>query len=70
MARLLLRLLRDDESSECDLVSREDMGSMLGVTTETASRTIAEFKRKSLLIETRPNHFLLDVRNLEQIAAH
>ncbi len=70
VARLLLRLVRDDEPSECDLVSREDMGSMLGITTETASRTIAEFKRKSLLVETHPNRFLLDVRNLEYIAAH
>ncbi len=70
VARLLLRLVLDDEPSECDLVSREDMGSMLGITTETASRTIAEFKRKSLLVETHPNHFLLDVRNLEHIAAH
>jgi hypothetical protein len=44
------------------------MGAMLGITTETASRTIAEFKRKSLLVETEPNNFLLDIRNLEHIA--
>lgn len=69
IARLLLRLVVDTDSSDCTLFSREDMGAMLGVTTETASRIIAEFKRKSLLIETRPNHFLLDIRNLEQIAA-
>ncbi len=68
VARLLLRLVRGSDSSECDLFSREDMGAMLGITTETASRTIAEFKRKSLLIETRLGHFLLDVPNLERIA--
>lgn len=68
VARLLLRLVRNEEASECELFSREDMGAMLGITTETASRTIAEFKRQSLLIETRPNHFLLDIRNLEHIA--
>ncbi len=68
VARLLLRLVRNEETSECDLFSREDMGAMLGITTETASRTIAEFKRNSLLVETRPNHFLLDIRNLERIA--
>ncbi len=68
VARLLLRLVRDEESGECPLFGREDMGAMMGITTETASRTIAEFKRQSLLIETRPNHFLLDIRNLEQIA--
>ena len=69
VARLLLRLVRNEESSECTLFSREDMGAMLGITTETASRTIAEFKRQSLLVETEPNHFLLDIPNLEHIAA-
>jgi len=68
VARLLLRLVRDRESSECYLFGREDMGAMLGVTTETASRTIAEFKRQSLLVETAPNLFLLDVPNLTRIA--
>ncbi|MCB1868728.1 MAG: Crp/Fnr family transcriptional regulator [Gammaproteobacteria bacterium] len=68
VARLLLRLVRDEQSSQCALFSREDMGAMLGITTETASRTIAEFKRKSLLVETAPNNFLLDIRNLERIA--
>jgi hypothetical protein len=44
------------------------MGAMLGITTETASRTIAEFKRKSLLAEVRANQFLLDIPNLRRIA--
>jgi CRP-like cAMP-binding protein len=68
VARLLLRLVRDRESSECQLFSREDMGAMLGITTETASRTIAGFKRESLLVESRPNNFLLDIANLRRIA--
>jgi CRP/FNR family transcriptional regulator, anaerobic regulatory protein len=68
VARLLLRLVRDTASSECQLFSREDMGAMLGITTETTSRTIAEFKRQSLLVETSPNLFLLDIPNLRRIA--
>lgn len=68
VARLLLRLVRNRESSECDLFSREDMGAMLGITTETASRTIAEYKRQSLLAETSPNVFLVDIPNLRRIA--
>ena len=68
VARLLLRLARDRESSECHLFGREDMGAMLGVTTETTSRTIAEFKRQGLLVETAPNLFLLDIPNLRRIA--
>jgi CRP/FNR family transcriptional regulator, anaerobic regulatory protein len=68
IARLLLRLVKYKEESQCSLFAREDMGAMLGVTTETASRTIAEFKRQSLLIETSPNQFLLDVPNLKRLA--
>ncbi len=68
VARLLLRLVRDRESSECQLFSREDMGAMLGITTETASRTIAGFKRESLIVESRTNYFLLDIANLRRIA--
>jgi CRP/FNR family transcriptional regulator, anaerobic regulatory protein len=68
VARLLLRLVRDRETSECQLFGREDMGAMLGVTTETASRTIAEFKRQSLLVENAQNLYLLDCPNLRRIA--
>ena len=68
VARLLLRLVKDRESSQCALFSREDMGAMLGITTETTSRTIAEYKRQSLLVETEPNLFLLDIPNLKRIA--
>jgi CRP/FNR family transcriptional regulator len=49
IARLLLRLVRDDPDRECRLFGREDIGAMLGITTETASRTIAEFKRQGLI---------------------
>ncbi len=41
---------------------------MLGVTTETTSRTIAEFKRRGLLVETTPNLCVLDLPNLRRIA--
>ncbi|MEY6433519.1 Crp/Fnr family transcriptional regulator [Thioalkalicoccus limnaeus] len=68
VARLLLRLVRDRDARLSQLFSREDMGAMLGLTTETASRTIAEFKRQGLLVETEPNGFLLDIPNLRQIA--
>jgi CRP-like cAMP-binding protein len=68
VARLLLRLVRDRASSECELFSREDMGAMLGITTETTSRTIAEFKRQSLLVDLGANRFLLDIPNLRRIA--
>jgi CRP/FNR family transcriptional regulator len=68
VARLLLRLVRDNDSAECELFSREDMGAMLGITTETASRTIASFKREELLQELRSNQFRLDVPKLRRLA--
>lgn len=51
MARLLLRLAGGSGEGRCELFGREDMGSMLGITTETASRIIAEFKRSGALQE-------------------
>jgi CRP-like cAMP-binding protein len=68
VARLLLRLVRDPLNSESELFGREDIGAMLGITTETASRTIADFKRRGLLVETASNAFLVDIPNLRRIA--
>ncbi len=67
VARLILRLSNLD-NCRCDLFSREDMGAMLGITTETASRVMAEFKRQSLLVETSQNTFLVDIPNLRRLA--
>ena len=51
LARLLLSLATATDG-ECEIFSREDLGAILGVTTETASRTVAEFKREGLVSET------------------
>ncbi|HHL45885.1 MAG TPA: helix-turn-helix domain-containing protein, partial [Gammaproteobacteria bacterium] len=59
---------QDRESSQCELFSREDMGAMLGLTTETASRTIADFKRRGLLAQTASNQYFCDIPNLEVLA--
>jgi CRP/FNR family transcriptional regulator, anaerobic regulatory protein len=66
MAGLLLLLVEDD-SNECYLFSREDIGSILSITVETASRTISEFKRLNLIKEIRSNHFKLDVEGLNKL---
>lgn len=52
----------------CELFSREDVGAMLGVTTETASRTIAEFRRQGLLTPIGPNRFRCDRDALREMA--
>jgi CRP-like cAMP-binding protein len=67
IARLLLRLTRDLPQPEFELFGREDMGAMLGITTETASRTIAEFKRKGLLSETGHHRFRVDTAGLKAL---
>lgn len=67
VSRLLLLLVKGHPSNTCSLFSREDMGAMLGITTETASRTIAEFKRQRLIVETSTNVFLCDIDKLKDI---
>ena len=68
VARLLLLLVRGNPSNTCSLFSREDVGAMLGITTETASRTIAEFKRQRLIVETTSNVYLCDIDKLDDIS--
>ncbi len=68
VARLVLRLSKSYGTNTCSLFSREDMGAMLAITTETASRTIAEFKRQNLIVESGTNQFLCDLIKLEEIA--
>lgn len=67
IARLLLRLAHEGERPECTLFGREDLGAMLGITTETASRTIAEFRRRGLLKDLGGNRFAIDTAQLEAL---
>ena len=69
VARLLLRLVRNEHSLECTLFGREDLGAMLGITTETASRTIAEFKRRGHLTELGSHRYRVDVDKLNTLLA-
>lgn len=49
VARLMLYLVSSGLGDACNLPSREEMGDMLGLTTETVSRVTAEFKRRGYL---------------------
>ncbi|WP_078118454.1 Crp/Fnr family transcriptional regulator [Thiosocius teredinicola] len=69
VARLLLRLVRGEQDPVCTLFGREDLGAMLGITTETASRTIAEFKRQGLLQDLGSNRYRLDTERFEDLLA-
>ena len=65
--RLLLWLSELETGDSCSLFSREDLGAVLGLTTETASRTMAELKRQGLIHEYSPNRFSCDIVKLRQI---
>ena len=67
VVRLLLWLAEMEDGERCELFSREDLGALLGLTTETASRTMAELKRQGFISEPRPNHFLCDAPNLRRL---
>jgi CRP-like cAMP-binding protein len=69
LARLLLRLSQHDSTRQVLLPSREDVGAMLGITTETASRAVAVFRREGLLVnlDRQGRHFRVDAEGLEAI---
>lgn len=67
VARLLLRLSDENGNGLCNLFSRKDMGAMLGITTESASRMVAELKRSGFLQE-QAGRFYCQREGLEQIA--
>lgn len=67
LARLLMQLA--EPGGLATLFSREDVGSMLGITTEHASRTVAEFKRAGVLLELSSNRYRCDLDRLACIAS-
>ena len=69
VARLLIRLSHCCESDTFYLPGREDMGAMLGVTTETVSRITAELRREGLLRVFDNNRAAADVAALAVLAA-
>jgi len=67
MARLLITLGCHGSHPE-PMPSREDMGALLGITTETASRIMAEFKRRGLVHANRGSDVVCDHVGLAQLA--
>ena len=67
VARLLL-YLPASPSGLREMFNREDLGAMLGVTTETASRIMAEFRRSGVIVDKGHNVFECQVDALRQIA--
>ncbi|MBW8330269.1 MAG: helix-turn-helix domain-containing protein [Thiobacillus sp.] len=67
MARLLITLGCTGDQPET-LPSREDMGALVGITTETASRIMAEFKRRGLIHTDRGGEVVCDHAGLAILA--
>lgn len=67
MARLLIMLGRSGDHPGF-MPCREDMGALLGITTETASRIIAAFKRRGLIHTDRENETVCDLPGLALLA--
>ncbi|OIQ76728.1 fumarate and nitrate reduction regulatory protein [mine drainage metagenome] len=67
VARLFLTLA-PPTVERCRLFAREDVGALLSITPQTASRTIAEFKRQKLVREVALNVFQRDIAALQAIA--
>ena len=67
MARLLITLGCARNHPET-IPSREDMGALLGITTETASRIMAAFKRRGLVHADKGNDVVCDRAALVQLS--
>jgi CRP/FNR family transcriptional regulator, anaerobic regulatory protein len=68
MARLLLFLVERQEHTEAPLPNREEMGALLGITAETASRVTAEFRREGVISGIHMDRCACDVEALRRIA--
>ncbi len=68
VARLLLRLTCPEQDNHLPLFGREDMGAMVGLTTETVSRAIAELRRQGVLRDRGANIQECDREMLRRIA--
>jgi CRP/FNR family transcriptional regulator, anaerobic regulatory protein len=67
VARLLIWLCERNQGEHCELFGREDLGALLGLTTETVSRIMAELKRQGQIVEPKPNLLECELSSLEQM---
>jgi CRP-like cAMP-binding protein len=68
VARLLIHLAEARPDHSCFLPSRDDIGAMLGIASETASRVTAELKRKGWMREFDARHVQVDLDALREMA--
>lgn len=69
IARLLQLLMEigADRNGDIQLLPRDDMAAVVGVTAETASRIVADFKRRGVLAKVASNTYRCDVPLLQRL---
>ena len=69
VAQLLLVLDKffADKNNEFIMLSGEDMAAMIGISVETVSRTIAEFKRQKILYKVKDRRYTCNVSALQDL---
>jgi CRP-like cAMP-binding protein len=67
VAHLLLKLAEYSDPERLFIPSREDVGAMLGITTETASRVIADLRRQGIVERVAPGRHRVDIERLEAL---
>ena len=70
MARLLLKLAEPELNDTITLPKRGDLGAMLGVALETASRVIAQFERDGMVEHVGPRLFRVNRAGLTRLVQH
>jgi CRP-like cAMP-binding protein len=61
-------MTENSDENQCYLTNREEISNILGLTVETTSRTMAEFKRQGLIEEHQRKSIRCDTAALEKIA--
>jgi CRP/FNR family transcriptional regulator, anaerobic regulatory protein len=67
LARLLLKLDSHSEGKCIPDLRREDIAAMIGVTTETSSRLMADFRRRKLVWNEEGKHICCDAEALKKL---
>ncbi len=70
VARLLSYLAERGVDGKFSLIGREDMGSILGITKESASRAVAEFKRERYITHVGKGRYTGNIGLLADAARH
>lgn len=70
IAHLLLMLMEiaADRNGDIELLPRDDIAAAVGVTKETASRIVADFRRQELLFRVAVNTFRVEAGKLRDLA--